>query len=139
MQITEHDPYKKASSSYALDRGAPSFALIDVKNKKDQLYNLAIESAKQEFNNLKQIADVINKQAGDIKDKLETTQYVYTASYNFEPIPGNEYWLAKDNKENRIILCLLGPNDWSASPPDNYSYIRKVKCLPNGLWENTND
>lgn len=139
MQITEQDPYKKASSPYALDRGAPSFALVDVKNKKDQLYNLAVESARQEFNNLKQIADVINKQASDIKDKIEVTQLIYSASYNFEPKPGTEYWLANDTKEGKIILCLLGPDDWSTKPPTNYSYIQKVRCLANGLWEKTNE
>ena len=32
-------------------------------------------------------------------------------------------------KQNKIILCLLGPIDWSTKPPTNYSYIQKSDAL----------
>ena len=135
MQITEQDTFKKSSVSYALDRGAPQFSLVEVKSKKDQQYNLAIQQAQQEFENLKQIAEVINKQAQQIKDRLEVTDMIYHAEYNFVPIPGNVYWVAKDTEKNVFILCILGPKDWSTNPPKNYEYISEVKHLANGLWE----
>jgi|LakMenEpi03Aug12_release.lakeMendotaPanAssembly.Ray.scaffolds.fasta_scaffold253050_4 hypothetical protein len=135
MQITEFDPYKKASALYALDRGAPKFDLIEVKDKKDQQYNLAIKQAQHEFDNLKQIADVIQQQALQIKERIELTQKIYSAEYNFELVPDNVYWLAQNTEKNILILCLLGPEDWSAGAPSNYNYIQKVKYLANGLWE----
>ena len=135
MEITELDTFKKSSVPYALDRGAPKFDLIEVKTKKDQQYNLAVKQAQQEFDNLKQIADVLTIQAQQIKRRLELTQQIHLAEYNFEPTPDSTYWLAKDLKNNTIILCLLGPNDWSAGAPITYEYIQQVKCLANGLWE----
>ncbi len=135
MEITEQDTFKKSSVSYALDRGAPQFSLVEVKSKKDQQYNLAIQQAQQEFENLKQIAEVINKQAQQIKERLEVTEMIYHAEYNFTPIADNVYWVAKDLEKNIYMLCILGPNDWSTHPPENYEYISKVKFLANGLWE----
>lgn len=135
MQITQQDINKKPFVPYALDRGAPKFELIDVKSKKDQNYNLATQQAQKEFENLKQIADVINKQAQQIKERLEISELIYHAEYNFVPVAGGDYWLVKDIKKDMLIVCILGPTDWSTEPPKNYQYISKIKYLPNGLWE----
>lgn len=139
MEITEYDLFKKSSVPYALDRGAPQFSLIEVKNKKDQQFNLAIKQAQQEFQNLKQIAEVINQQAQQIKERLEVTEMIYHAEYNFIPIADSVYWVAKDLEKNIYMLCILGPNDWSTHPPENYKYISKVRFLANGLWEKLTD
>ena len=135
MQITQEDINKKPFVPYALDRGAPKFELIDVKSKKDQNYNLATQQAQKEFENLKQIADVINKQAQQIKERLEISELIYHAEYNFVPVAGGDYWLVKDTKKDILILCLLGPKDWSTDAPLSYNYIAEVKYLANGLWE----
>ncbi len=135
MQLTEYDPFKKTSAPYALDRGAPKFDLVEVKNKKDQNYNLAIQQAQKEFENLKQIADVINKQAQQIKERLEISELIYQAEYSFSPVAGGEYWLVKDIEKDILTVCVLGPNDWSTEAPNNYEYISKIKYLANGLWE----
>lgn len=135
MQITQKDINKKPFVPYALDRGAPKFEIIDVKSKKDQHYNLAIQQAQREFDNLKQIADVINRQALDIKDQLALTNLVYKAEYQFLPVAGNNYWLVRETKTDTLLLCVLGPEDWSAGPPKNYQYIEHITYLPNGLWK----
>ena len=79
LQLTEFDPLLRATATYALDRGAPKFDIIETKSKKDQHYNLAVQQAQAEFENLKQIADVINKQAQQIKERLEITELVHNA------------------------------------------------------------
>lgn len=135
MQLTEQDTFKKSSAPYALDRGAPKFDLVEVKSKKDQHYNLAIQQAQREFDNLKQIAEVINKQALDIKDQLALTNLVYKAEYQFQPVAGNNYWLVRETKSDALILCILGPKDWSAGAPKNYQYLEHITFLPNGLWK----
>lgn len=135
MELTEYDPFKKSSVPYALDRGSQSFSLVEVKSKKDQQYNLAIQQAQQEFENLKQIAEVINKQAQQIKDRLEVAEIIYNTEYNFTPVPGSTYWIVEDTEKNIFILCILGPKDWSPNPPQNYKYISEVRYLANGLWD----
>jgi hypothetical protein len=135
MQLTEFDPLLKATATYALDRGAPKFDIIETKSKKDQHYNLAVQQAHAEFENLKQIADVINKQAQQIKERLEITELVYNAERSFTPVVGTIYWIIKDTKKNNIQIVVLGPKDWSAGAPNYYEYLYKVKYLANGLWE----
>lgn len=135
MEITEYDTFKKASSSYALDRGAPKFDLVEVKSKKDQNYNLAVQQAQKEFDNLKQIADVINKQAQQIKERLEVSKLVYQAEYNFSPVADSKYWLVKDTEKDILTICVLGPKDWSTDAPISYQYIAQIQFLANGLWE----
>jgi hypothetical protein len=135
MEITELDLLKKSIVPYGLDRGAPKFEIIEIKSKKDQHYNLAVQQAQQEFENLKQIADVINEQVRQIKERLEITELVYNAERSFTPVVGTIYWIIKDTKKNDIKIVVLGPKDWSAGAPDNYEYLYKVKYLANGLWE----
>jgi hypothetical protein len=135
MQITQEDINKKPFVSYALDRGALKFDIIETKSKKDQHYNLAIQQAQKEFENLKQIADVINQQVQQIKERLEITELVYNAERSFTPVVGAIYWIIKHTKKNNIQIVVLGPKDWSADPPLNYEYISKIKYLANGLWE----
>ena len=136
MEITEYDPLKKSIVPYGLDRGAPKFDIIETKTKKDQHYNLAVQQAQKEFENLKQIADVINKQAQQIKERLETTELIYKAERTFTPVVGANYWLIKDTKKNNIKIVVLGPKEWATKHPENYEYISEVKYLANGLWEN---
>ena len=135
MEITEYDPLKKSIVPYGLDRGAPKFDIIETKTKKDQHYNLAVQQAQKEFENLKQIADVINKQAQQIKERLETTELIYNAERTFTPVVGANYWLIKDTKKNNIKIVVLGPKEWATKHPENYEYISEVKYLANGLWE----
>jgi hypothetical protein len=135
MKITEFDPLKKATATYALDRGAPKFDIIETKSKKDQHYNLAVQQAQKEFEHLKEIADVINKQVQQIKERLEVTELVQNAEHTFTPVVGASYWIIKDTKSNRIKIVVLGPKDWSAGPPQNYEYISEIIYLANGLWQ----
>jgi hypothetical protein len=139
MQITEFDPLKKATATYSLDRGAPKFDIIETKSKKDQHYNLAVQQAQKEFENLKQIADVINKQAQQIKERLEITELVYNAERSFTPVVGATYWIIKDTKKDNIQIVVLGPKDWSHGTPSNYEYLQEIKYLANGLWEKVED
>ena len=99
MEITEYDQFKKSIVPYGLDRGAPKFDIIETKTKKDQHYNLAVQQAQKEFENLKQIADVINKQAQQIKERLEITELIYNAERTFTPVVGAKYWIIKNRKK----------------------------------------
>ena len=139
MQITQEDINKKPFVSYALDRGAPKFDIIETKSKKDQHYNLAIQQAQKEFENLKQIADVINGQVQQIKERLEITELVYNAERSFTPVVGAIYWIIKDTKKDNIQIVVLGPKDWSHGTPSNYEYLQEIKYLANGLWEKVED
>lgn len=135
MQIENIDCFKKSSSDYALDRGSQFFELGLPQNQKDLLNNQAFQYANEELNKLKEIVLVAQKQALEIKKKVEITLLISKATYNFEPKVYEQYWLVKNKDLNKYILISLGPKDWTFGPPSYYEFINQVRYLPNGLWD----
>lgn len=134
MQIEEIDTFKKSSLPYALDIGSQFFEIGIPENKKDLLLNQAVKNAYDELSKLKEIVEVAQKQALDIKKRLEVTHLIHNAKYNFEPTVGVNYWLVHHKLQNNNILSNTGPDDWSFGKPDYYEYVAKVQYLANGLW-----
>lgn len=135
MEIEEIDTFKKSSSNYALDRGSQFFELVIPQNKKDLIANQTIQNANEELNKLKEIVLVAQKQALEIKKRVEVTLLINEAVFNFEPKIYETYWLAYNKEINKNILTVLGPEDWSFGPPAYYEFLNQVRHLPNGLWE----
>jgi hypothetical protein len=137
MEPKDIENFNKHSLPYPKEIGSLAFYNNEgeILSKKDALYKLSIESAKNEFNKLKAIAELINNQAREIQDQLETSALVKQASYNFNPKPNEVYWLVKNKESLELILCILGPTEWSVSPPNNYEYLQKLRYLANGLWQ----
>ncbi len=129
------EDFRKPALSYPTELGSIAFGTKEIGSQKDALYNLSIETARNEFNKLKALAEIINAQAREVQLQLETSALINQAEYNFKPKPNEIYWLVKDKENQKIFLCMLGPKDWSTSPPENFAYIDKVKYLVNGLWQ----
>jgi hypothetical protein len=81
-----------------------------------------------------ELVNVLNKQAQDIKRRLEITDMVHTAEYQFQPAHGQTYWLCFDSKINNTRLCMQGPTDWTTGKPEQYEYITQVKWLGDYTW-----
>jgi hypothetical protein len=81
-----------------------------------------------------QLVDVLQKQAQDIKKRLDITDMVHAAKYDFQLYHNNVYWLVYDHRKNFTRLAALGPNDWSTAPPQEYEYICPVKWLGDYTW-----
>lgn len=139
MQIEEIDTFKKSSLPYALDIGSQLFDLTLPEDKKGLLLNQAIKNAYDELSKLKEIVEVAQRQALDIKKRLEITHLIHDAQYNFEPTVGANYWLIFHKLQNNNILSKMGPNDWSFGKPDYYEYVTEVRYLANGLWDIISD
>jgi len=132
------EKFNKPTLPYPTERGSVGFSNHEKPLDRKPLYDLSVESARNEFNKLKAIAEIINSQAREIQDQLETSSLVMQASYNFNPKPNKEYWLVKKRENLELILSTLGPQDWALSPPENYEYLQKIKYLANGLWQRVN-
>lgn len=135
--MTEND-FNKPSLAYPKEIGSIAFSNSNIPIEKSALYKLSIEAARDEFDRLKTIAELINAQARNIQEQLEISAMVNQAEYNFKPSPNETYWLVNDKEKEKLFLCLLGPEDWAVKPPDNYKYIQKLKYLANGLWQRIN-
>lgn len=126
--------FNKNVTPYPTEVGGPKFDLIPVEKQKDIMVNVARMHAEQEYNRIMDLVKVLSKQAAEIKRRLEITDAVHAAKYDFQIYHGQTYWLAYDTKINGTRLLILGPSDWSAGPPDKYHYICQVKWLGDYTW-----
>lgn len=119
---------------YATEAGGPKFDLIPVEKQKDIMVNVARMHAEQEYNRIMELVAVLQKQADQIKRRLDITDMVHKAHYQFQIYHGNIYWLCFDTKKQITRLVLTGPSGWSTGKPEEYEYICPVKWLGDHTW-----
>jgi len=126
--------FNRNVTEYPTEVGAPKFDLVPVTKQKDIMINVARLHANQEYNRIMELVAVLQKQAQQIKRRLELTDLVHGAKYGFQLYHNQCYWLAFDHKQNCSILTPLGPNDWHAAKPEEYEYLTRVKWLGDYTW-----
>jgi hypothetical protein len=119
---------------YPTEVGGPAFDLIPVTQRKDLMVNAARMHAEQEYNRIMEMVAVLSRQAEEVKRRLEITDMVHKAEYQFQPAHGQTYWLLYDTDAETTRLAIQGPTDWTTGKPDKYEYICQVKWLGDYTW-----
>lgn len=127
--------FNKNVTPYPTEVGSPAFDLIPVEKQKDVMINIARMHGQQEYNRIMELVAVLQKQAADIKRRLDITDAVHSAKYEFQVSHGQIYWLVDDARHKCIILVQNGPNDWTTGKPENYNYIARVKYMGDYSWQ----
>ena len=131
--------FNKNITPYPTDVGGPAFDLIPVEKQKDVMVNIARMHGQQEYNRIMELVGVLQKQAASIKRRLEITDAVHAAKYQFQVSHGQIYWLAQDTRNKCTILTLHGPNEWATGKPENYDYLARVKYMGDYSWQEIDD
>ena len=131
--------FNKNITPYPTEVGGPKFDLIPVEKQKDIMVNIARMHGQQEYNRIIQLVEVLQKQASDLKRRLEITDAVHASKYEFQVSHGQTYWLVFDTYKQETRLTHNGPNEWSSGKPENYEYISKVKYLGDYTWIEVNE
>jgi len=131
--------FNRNVTPYATEAGGPKFDLVPVERQKDIMLNVARMHAQQEYDRIMALVEILQRQANSIRRRLEITDLVHSARYQFQTYHGQIYWLAYDTWKKETILVTLGPNDWSSSAPDWYEYIARVKWLGDHTWIEVNE
>ena len=126
--------FNRNVSEYPTEAGGPKFDLIPVTKQKDLMINHARMFAQQEYDRIMELVNVLEKQAQQIKRRLEVTDAVHGAVYQFQPVMGNIYWLVWEKRKQHTLLSHNGPNDWSSSAPEDYEYLAQVKYMGDHTW-----
>jgi hypothetical protein len=126
--------FNRNSTPYPTEVGAPKFDLVPVKEQKDIMLNVSKLYAKQEYDRIMQMVDILQKQAFALKRRIDISDWVHSAEYKFQVYHDHPYWIAFDKSLNKNVLLHLGPNDWASSHPDKYEYLAKVKLLGDYTW-----
>lgn len=126
--------FNRNVSEYPTEAGGPKFDLIPVTKQKDIMINHARIYAQQEYDRIMELVNVLQKQANDIKRRLEVTDAVHAAEYQFQIVMGNIYWLVWEKRKEKTLLVHTGPNDWSTGVPESYEYVTQVKYMGDHTW-----
>ena len=126
--------FNRNVTPYPTEAGGPKFDLVPVTKQKDIMINHARMYAQQEYDRIMELVAVLEKQAQDIKRRLDITDAVHGAVYQFSPVMGNVYWLAWDKRKQHILLTQHGPNGWSTGVPPDYEYQVQVKYMGDHTW-----
>jgi hypothetical protein len=131
--------FNKNVTPYPTDIGGPSFELVPVSKQKDIMINVARMHGQQEYNRIMELVSVLQKQAASIKRRLEITDLVHAAKYEFQTYHGQVYWLCYDHRVKLSKLVLIGPDEWNTGCPIEYEYICRVKWLGDYTWLEVDD
>jgi hypothetical protein len=131
--------FNKNVTPYATEAGGPKFDLVPVTKQKDIMLNVARLHAQQEYDRIMELVTVLQSQAEQIKRRLDVTDMVHAAEYQFQIAHGNIYWLLYDRRKDVTRLSINGPDDWSSSAPEEYEYITQVKWLGDHTWIEVNE
>jgi len=126
--------FNRNVTPYATEAGGPKFDLVPVTQQKDVMINHARMYAQQEYNRIMELVTVLQKQADGIKRRLDVTDTVHTAEYQFQIVMGQYYWLVWDKRKEKTLLVHTGPNEWSTGAPDDYQYQMRVKYMGDHTW-----
>ena len=126
--------FNRNVSTYPTEAGGPKFDLIPVEKQKDIMVNVARMHAKQEYSRIMELVAVLQRQAEEVKKRLDVTDLVHAAKYSFQIYHGQCYWLAYDTWHGGTILTQTGPTEWTTSKPDYYEYVCRVKWLGDYTW-----
>jgi len=131
--------FNRNVTPYATEAGGPQFDLVPVEKQKDIMLNVARMHAQQEYDRIVELVRVLESQAQQIKRRLEITDAVHAAEYQFQTYHGQVYWLVYEREKQKTILAKTGPNGWSSGPPESYEYIAAVKWLGDHTWQEVTD
>ena len=131
--------FNRNVSEYPTEAGGVKFDLVPVTKQKDLMINHARIYAQQEYDRIMELVAVLEKQAQGIKRRLEVTDAVHAAVYQFQVVMGNAYWLVYDARKQHTLLTQHGPDDWSSSAPEDYEYITRVKYMGDHTWQEINE
>jgi hypothetical protein len=124
---------------YPTEAGSVKFDLVPVQEQKDLMVNAARMHAQQEYDRIMELVAVLQRQADDIKLRLDITDQVRAAKYDFKTYHGQYYWLVADTRHNCTRLAHLGPTDWATAPPAEYQYICRVQWLGDYTWKQVDE
>jgi hypothetical protein len=126
--------FNRNVSTYATEAGGPKFDLVPVTKQKDIMINHARMYAQQEYDRIMELVTVLQKQAEGIRRRLDITDMVHAAEYQFQVVMGNLYWLVWDHKKQKMLMMQTGPEEWTTGAPAEYEYLSKVKYMGDHTW-----
>jgi hypothetical protein len=126
---------KKIPDSYVPDRKLKSYPteIGSQKFSPDDITLFKIEKTNKLKHHYTSKFEEIQKEYQKLMEEISINERLYLAKHNFEPIPGQSYFLYQ--KENTEFLSIISPKEWG----NKYEYIGEFKFLFDGRWGKVKD
>lgn len=124
--------FNKNVSPYPTEVGGPKFDLVPVTKQKDIMINVARMHGQQEYDRIMELVKVLQRQADQIRRRLEITDAVHAAEYQFQIYHGHIYWLVYDTVKKKFTLNHHGPDDSLVT--EGLEFVSRVKWLGDYTW-----
>lgn len=131
--------FNRNVTPYPIEAGSVKFDLVPVESQKDIMVNAARMHAQQEYDRIMQLVAVLQQQANDIRRRLDLTDKVRAARYNFQIYHGQIYWLVYDTRHQCSRLVHTGPTEWCTGAPAEYQYVCRIRWLGDHTWQEVAD
>lgn len=121
---------KKLPDSYVPDRRLKSYPteLGSQRFSPDDITLFKIEKTNKLKHHYTSKFEEIQKEYQKLMNEISTNERLYLAKHNFEPIPGQTYYLY--GKETEEFLSIISPEEWK----NRYHFIGKFQFLSDGRW-----
>ena len=87
--------------------------------------------ANRQIESLREQANLLVKQAEEIRNRVELARLISTARFGFKPVLLKPYYLYRD-KEGNLTMTLIAPEEWDSPYGE---CIAKVRQLGDSTWE----
>lgn len=137
MQVGDLDVtfFNRNSHEYPVDVGGPAFTPIPVEREKDISVNVARAHAKQEYERIMEMVEVLQEQARRLKDRVDCTEMVHGCEYSMRVVHDRTYYVYYDIYKKRNILTLTSPTEWCTGVPVYWNFVAAVRRKGDSTWE----
>jgi hypothetical protein len=125
----------RSSSEYPVEVGSSFFAPVKVEDQKDISLNVAKEHAKQEYDRIMQMVEILQEQAKQLVSRLDATDLVHGTMFSFNPVYGKEYHIYLNTYLDKNQMSLIGPKNWSGNIPEHLTFVASVIKKGDSTWE----
>ncbi len=118
---------------YAHTVGSAVIRPLDKGKIKGLAMSAMYEQSDKSLDQIRRQVELLMTQAQDIHKRVEVSEKIYKADYNFKPIINQLYHLY-EKEDNSWILSMIGPDEWGKKSCP-YLFIQSVKLMSDHTWE----
>jgi hypothetical protein len=89
------------------------------------------QQTEDKLTQIKDQVEMLINQAHDIHHRIEISEKIYEAQYNFKPIIGTTYYLYQNDE--KYILSMISPEEWGSSL--KYDFLSDATLLADHTWK----
>ena len=102
---------------------------------KGKIKGLAMKAMYQQTDDrltqIKEQVELLINQAHEIHQRIDISEKIYEAKYNFKPNIGTTYYLYQD--EESYVLSMISPEEWGKNL--KYEFISNATLLADSTWK----